>query len=132
MNFPSKSSWSRYTSCDKHSTHRGERARRSCTIFDLRAICLILGRKSVICAILAGVVRKSEKIKSTTVFFSSQKQVCGNVFHAFTESRSDAVDSSVCDKIGQVMVRKNTYLTQSSRFERIIPNNTSDYEKYLL
>ena len=75
MNSPSKNSRNRYASCDKHSMHRGERARRSSSIFELRGIWQISGRKSVIWAILAGVVRKAEKIKSTTVF-SQVKSKC--------------------------------------------------------
>ena len=100
MNCPSKSSRKPNSSCCKHSTHRGERTRRSSAIFELRAIWNILGRKSVICAILAGVVRKAGKIKATPIFFSSQDKVYGNVLHAFIDPKSDAVDSSVCDKVG--------------------------------
>ena len=59
----------------------------------------ILGRKSVICAILAGVPRNAGKIKSTGDYFSSHHNVYGNLLHAFIDPKSDAVDSSVCDKV---------------------------------
>ena len=79
--------------------HRGERARRSSAILELRAIWNILCRTSVIWAILTGVVRKAGKIKSTSVF-SSQDKVHSIVLHALTDYKSEAVHSSVCDKLG--------------------------------
>ena len=119
-----------YATCQKHSTHRWERARQSIAILTLRGIWRILGRKSRIWVILTALVRRDEKINSWTVFSKVKTKGRGTYCTRIWPLLTVFPSLVLLPELGEIKVSENTYFSQISCFERIIQNNTSDSERH--
>ena len=125
INSTRKGNKSRYASCRKHSTHRGERARGSITIFTLRAIFSILVVNRWFGSYWLFYCTNMGEINFRTVFSQINKKE--RIASIFSHQQLWFQLWGSCRNWGKSRHQKNVHQSEFPFF-RIIQNNTSDLE----